>query len=177
MRTRALVMVAVLAGLVASSGLAAAASNAAPAFLHGRSIPLGDVHRYHCDDLHRGAIRCFTGAAARDRDVARQEQLLRGPVVGGGGGGAAIASVAYVTFYVDQNYGGSSFTASNTYSNLGDIGWNDTITSFKSLNGGHPEWWVDINFSGTVWQWVAGAQVANVGSSANDRFSSVQNVP
>jgi hypothetical protein len=57
------------------------------------------------------------------------------------------------------------------------IGWNDQISSFKSLNDGRPKWWRDINFAGTAWQWGAGAWTPYVGDGANDQFSSVANEP
>lgn len=52
------------------------------------------------------------------------------------------------------------------------------MTSFKSRNGGHPKFGSDANSSGVpAWQWPAGAQVPNVGNAANDRVSSIRNVP
>jgi hypothetical protein len=89
---------------------------------------------------------------------------------------AALATY-YVTFYEHASYGGASYTASQPISDLTAWGWNDHVTSFKSLNGQRPKWWENAGYSPPTWQWAAGAWVSNVGSAANDRFSSVANVP
>jgi hypothetical protein len=89
----------------------------------------------------------------------------------------ALASEPYATVYRDADYGGSSLTLFGSYSNLGVIGWNDAITSFKSLNGGRPRFYRDAGFGGVSWRWSAGAWVANVGSPANDSFTAVENDP
>jgi len=60
---------------------------------------------------------------------------------------------------------------------LGTIGWAHKISSFKSLNSGRPRWWAGASYTGTYWQWAAGAQVSYVGDGANDRFRSVKNLP
>ena len=39
------------------------------------------------------------------------------------------------------------------------------------------EWWRDINFGGTSWQWPTDTWVSYVGDNANDQFSAVANVP
>ncbi len=136
---------------------------------YGTPIAPGDASRYHCDDGSYPVIHCFDSAAERDADVAASAAF------------AASASVPpavfYVTFYTDANYGGSSFSASQSYSDLRWLAWNDRISSFKSLNDGRPEWWRDINFGGTTWQWPAGLWVSYVGDDANDQFSAVANVP
>lgn len=169
--------VAVLAtALIASSSsiTSAATPGGATAEYHGHQIALGEVASHHCHDLAYPVIRCFDSAAERDLDlivesVAVTTSRLLGP--------EPEPPTSYVTWYAAANYGGSSFTASQSYADLGVLSWNDSISSFKSLNGGRPKWWQGTNYTGTSWRWLAGAQVSYVGDSANDQFSSVQNVP
>jgi hypothetical protein len=138
--------------------------------LDGRPISLADVARYHCHDLVAGSYRCFATAAERDADLASVEASVTAEDFG------ALA-VIYVLAYEHSNYGGASIALSQPTPNLASIGWNDAVSSFKSTNGGRPKWWEHSSYSGTSWRWVASAWVAYVGDAANDRFSSVQNVP
>lgn len=82
-----------------------------------------------------------------------------------------------MTFYEHINYGGASYTTAQALADLRPMGWNDVVSSFKSLSGQRPKWYVDINSSPPTYQWSAGAWVADIGWSANDRFSSVRNIP
>jgi hypothetical protein len=84
---------------------------------------------------------------------------------------------SYVAFWEHANYGGYSFTASQSIADLRSYGWNDAITSFKSFSGQRPKWWEHVNYGTPSWQWATGAWVANVGEGANDTFSSVKNAP
>ena len=137
-----------------------------------RPIPLRAVGRYHCHDLDRPIIRCFRDPASRDRQVMR---LATG--VGTTPRPDTMLLDYYVTFYEHASYGGASYTTSGGLTNLADIGWNDVVSSFKSLNGLRPRWWEDAGYAGTAFMWSAGAQVSYVGDSANDRFSSVKKYP
>lgn len=159
-----------IAALIIASAAANAQGPTSLTAVHdGVGIPLANVSKYHCHDGVNAVIRCFDTAAERDADLIEE------------GGGEAQTGVPglvyYVTFYWDADYGGASFTASGSYSDLRLLDWNDAISSFKSLTGGHPKWWRDINFGGDFWQWSAGAWVPYVGNTANDQFSSVANVP
>lgn len=138
----------------------------------GQAIPLSEVAAHHCHDAAYPVIECFLTAADRDVDLASPEAadtLGAAPSVA--------TATNYVTWYDLTNYGGSSFTASTSYANLGAISWDNKISSFKSLNGGRPKWWQNTNFTGTTWRWLAGAQVPDVGAGAANQFSSVMNVP
>lgn len=121
---------------------------------------LADAPAAHCHDAVEGTLTCFRTPGARDDDVG-------------------VLSVAYVVMYVDAGYGGGSLTLTQPVPDLGVYAFNDVTTSFKSLNGGHPKFYADANYSigNGAWQWSAGAWVTNVGSGANDRFSSVKDVP
>ncbi len=131
----------------------------------GQAIPLSSVASYHCHDAAFPVISCFRSAAKRDASLSEQRA------------GNAAAPPLYVTVFAHENYGGSSFSASVSYSHLGILGWNDMITSFKSLNGQHPKFWHDAEYGLPAWQWAVGAWVPNVGPGANDKFSAMRNVP
>jgi hypothetical protein len=140
------------------------------AVLDGRSIPLKDVVNHHCHDLDAGVYRCFATEAERDADaLTTVDDELLGPL--------GTQGFTYAIAYAAINYGGSSLWISSSIPDLSTIGWNDVISSFKSTNGGRPKWWAAANYSGSSWQWIASAWVPYVGDSANDRFSSVKNVP
>lgn len=160
-------VMSVVAGPVAGSG-----DSDLRAELDGKSIPLAQIAQLHCHDGSHPVIECFDSAL--ERDVRLQVTINAsgdGPIPD------PPPPTSYVTWFDAINYGGSSFTASVSYADLGIFGWNDRISSFKSLNGGRPKWWRDTSFSGTAWRWPAGAWVANVGVDANDQWSSVANVP
>lgn len=162
-----------LIGLLATSlalspAGAAAKGNGAEAIqvvLDGARVTITGVSRFHCHDRDGVTLMCFRSERARDADLA----------TGNGGDGAD--SVAYVRMFADENYGGGSLTLTQPVSDLGVYIWNDVTTSFKSLNGGRPKFWADVGYTNGAWQWPTGAWVANVGSGANDQFSSVKNVP
>lgn len=155
-------------GVIWFGGPAMASNSGQPrASLQGASIPLREVGQHHCHNAKGLMISCFATSRARDRDLGRQRQAIA----------ANSMSVAYVTVYEHSYYGGASLTIFDPISHLGTLGWNDAISSFKSLNGQRPKWWPDTFYAGLPWQWAAGAWVSYVGNAANDRFSSVKNVP
>jgi hypothetical protein len=127
----------------------------------------------HCHDGAYPRVRCFATARMRDADAASviaSRPSSRTSDVG-------LAGAYYVTIYEHRDYGGSSLMLSQSHADLRDIGWNDAISSFRSAADGRPKWWNDVGYAGTSWHWSTGAQVSFVGSTANDRFSSVRNVP
>ena len=171
-RTLASIAAILVVSLVGAG--ATAATDGLSATYRGQEVALNDTAAHHCHDGDYPQIRCFDSAVERDLDLV--VQTARGAIALGPEPEPPPATY-YVTWYEAANYGGSSFTASASYSNLGVLGWSDRISSFKSLNNGRPKWWRDPNFAGTTWQWPAGAQVSYVGAGANDLFSSVANVP
>lgn len=155
---------------MAAGGLGAPATEAATGTLRatfrGARIPLREIRQHHCHNARHAVIRCFASSAERDQDLAGSRFAV-----------TAGTAVAYVTFFEHAYYGGSSLTVTEPIPHLGTLGWNDAISSFKSLNGQKPKWWPDTYYAGLPWQWGAGAWVSYVGDGANDRFSSVKNVP
>lgn len=146
-------------------------------------IELSDVGQYHCHDFDYPIIRCFQTELERDADAESMGLSSEVSVSGRTELSAALAvqlaatAVTYVRWYEHSNYAGASFWTANPLPDLTIIGWNDRISSFKSINGGHPKWWQDSNYNGPSSQWVTSAWVPYVGDTLNDRFSSVQNVP
>jgi hypothetical protein len=175
MRTTVGLVIVALAISGAFSTALAGGDNGPRAELGDRRLGLRDVSKYHCHDGDYPLIRCFSSENARDSDVG----LKSGDVTGSDGALASAATsttLFYVTFFEHAGYGGNSFTTSQSIPNLGAFGWNDRISSFKSLSGQRPKWWQHVDYGGTSWQWPAGAWVSNVGAP-NDTFSSVKNVP
>lgn len=156
--------------LTASSGGAAAASAGGPApvaYLGAQQIPLGSVARYHCHDRDYPVIRCFLTAAQRAAEEAAPGA--------GSGSNALPANPAsflspYVRWYRDANNSGPSFESYVYEADLASIGWDNQISSFTPLNGGHPLWWAGANRTGTKWDWGT-APMSTLGA-ANDQFSS-----
>ena len=164
----------VMAVIVLSAGLGAGASptsaasedGSARAVLDGLPIAIGDISRYHCHDRAFPLIRCFHDSASRDLDEQTAPALKQSAGLSG-------TVTPYVRWYADGGLLGPSFSASIPYANLGDVGWNDAISSFSTYPGGHPRWSQDIGSGGTHWDW-GFASVTYVGDAANDKFSSVE---
>lgn len=158
-----LAMAALLALSVASTATAGSPAGGPErrAELDGQPIALTDVARHHCHNRDLPLIRCFADAAERDRDmVARSAELAD--------------ATPFVTWYADANFvKPPSFTAYSSESDLSRYGWNDKISSFHVLNGGHPRWWQDAGNHGTWWDW-GSVSISYVGDGANDKFSSVE---
>ena len=160
MRSVVVILVLLVLALVAPSGAAAAGPRAE---LDGRSISISSVPNFYCHDLDYPVIRCHRSAAVLNADIERHLA------------GFAIPSTAwpYVMIYQDISLSGPYSALSNDYDNLSSIGWNDRISSFKSLNGYGGEFWTDAYRSGTRFGFAPGAIVMYVGDAFNDRFSSV----
>lgn len=159
------VLVPAMVGVIHPRSVHAAHPPESSATLDGRPIAMDEIPSYHCHDALWPEIMCFMSVAARETDLAERAQDM------------TLVADPYAIVYVDENYGGGSVTLFNSYPDLGAMGWDNVITSFKSLNGGRPKFWDGLNYTSTGWRWAAGALVPNVGSGANDKFSSVKNVP
>ena len=75
--------------------------------------------------------------------------------------------------YDNANYSGGSIYLSQDYADLGTIGWNDRITSFKVVNGGSGVFRWDAGPGGASYSFCCGSQVSNIGSTWNDQISAV----
>ena len=149
--------------------LAAPATPGVPAvYLGGQRIDSREAANFYCHDRDYPVIRCFRTPADR---AAEENGLAGAPeaAIVDSVGRASLLS-PYVRWYRDANFSGPSFEAYVYEPDLAAIGWDNLISSFTPLNGGHPLWWTGPNRSGTKWDWGT-ASVATLGS-ANDQFSS-----
>jgi hypothetical protein len=155
------------------------------AVLYGQPIPPIDVVNHHCHDLDAPIYRCFDTEKERDADAQVFIAAAASADLGDGGTLSlnaliqplSVLDFTYALAYVDSNYGGASLMVSSPTPDLGVLGWNNVISSFKSTNGGRPKWWSGTNYGGLSYQWGTSAWVPYVGDVANDTFSSVKNVP
>jgi len=153
--------IATLAPLGTVSG---SQSDAIRATLDGRPVATGDLWRYHCHDLAFPEVRCFSSASARDADA----MAIQNAVVA--------TSVAYVQWW-DNAYPTSSdgsWVASQPYSDLRTIGWNDRISAFTALNGRSGRFAEHIGITGRLYPFCCNTPVSYVGNDWNDVFSSVE---
>ncbi len=169
-RSRFVIAIAVL-GLAALPMTVSAAppTNGVPAvYLDGQRIDGREAANLFCHDRDYPVIRCFRTAADR---AAEAKGLAGAPdgTVAGSIGPASLLS-PYVRWYRDANFSGPSFEAYVYEPDLAAIGWDNQISSFMPLNGGHPLWWAGPNRTGTKWDWGT-ASAATLGA-ANDQFSS-----
>lgn len=163
-----------LLGLFAVGALPATVS-AVPArdgppvvYLGAQRIKPSETLDLYCHDRDYPVIRCFLTGEQRATEQVQ--------AAGGSEAAALTPTVSallspYVRWYRDANFTGPSFEAYLSEPSLAAIGWDNQISSFTSLNGGHPVWWSGPNQSGTKWDW--GTASAGVLGSANDQFSSV----
>ena len=163
-RLRVLAVGLVMTTLVAIAGsahpgatLGAERNRQLTATLDGKSIPLEDVGRYYCDDFSYPEIRCSSTPVLAE---ARAKLVT------------VLAAIDYVTIYDQSNYGGAFLHASQDYSALTFIGWNDRISSFKGRNSETGTFYVDWFYSGTSWGFCCNTQTPNLGIY-NNTFSSI----
>jgi hypothetical protein len=141
----------------------------------GRSIDPKLASHYFCHTRDYPVVRCFDSQQEVDDDIGLVE-----PVAPGGSSPLSPdfpdfpGGTAYTIAYWDINYGGSALTVYGAVWNLDPIGWNDSISSFKSVNCGVPRYYVDAGYSGVYWQNSCNTWSPNL-YAYNDTFSSVVN--
>lgn len=162
----AIVAIFALTGLPVPAA-AGTANSTTIAYFGAQRIALRDVAQFHCHDRDYPVVRCFLTP-----DERMSEEAI---VAAAEGPGVAPVGTAflnpYVRWYRDADFAGPSYEAYYAVPNLAAIGWDNLISSFTPLNGGHPLWWTGANQTGNKWDWGTAA-VGNLGS-ANDQFSSV----
>lgn len=146
---------------------------------------VGEQPTEHCV-LNTETGREVCVADARDLAAAVLEEtgyvLVYGDERASVAGDAAVAATYVLgTFYSYPSYGGSSraVSAANpcsagyaySYADLGSIGWNDDIDSFKSFNGCQTKIWENTGYNGASYGYVTNS--TDVGSMRN-RASSVR---
>ena len=152
--------------LVGSPAFPANADSGARATLDGQPLPLGQVGEYHCHDLYGPVITCY-------RTSAQLEAAVKG-VMDERDGTKGVAAVSYVRIFEHVDRQGASMYVSADYTNLGSIGWNDRISSFQSVNGGAGKFYHDAQMYGVYYTFCCGVIVGYVGSTHNDKFTSVE---
>lgn len=156
-RLAGLLMVAIL---TLTGGAPVASEGRLTAELDGRRIPLKTVSDFHCHDLAYPKITCFRSLAEAEADI-RHSLAARGTL-----------SLNYVRMYEDDQYQGASLAVSQGYPNLGTIGWNDRVSSFKVLNGGSGSFREHAGPEGASYPFCCANSVPDLGSW-NDVFSAV----
>lgn len=141
----------------------AAAAGLVRAELDGHAIPVSAIPDLYCHDLDYPVIRCFRSAEALESGTA---QALGSAPLGA-------TALPFVAIYQDIELSGPYSLLAADYDNLSSIGWNDRISSFKSLNGYGGRFWTDAVHSGRLVGFAPGAIVTYVGDAYNDSFSSV----
>jgi hypothetical protein len=153
--------------LLGTTGATAARPSPISATVGGTRIPLSRVGSLHCHDLESPVIRCFRTGRQLERAMARS--LARTPWRVGG---TTIQATAYVRVYEHNDLDGASMVLSSSYSNLGTIGWNDRISSYRVLNGGSGVFFPHAGHGGTGTSFCCDIEVYDLGAK-NDTFSSV----
>jgi hypothetical protein len=158
-----------ITGLSAGAMPAQAAIATLPATLDGAPATLGEATAFHCHDLGRTGLTCFHSAAARDRDAGR---ILSDRGRAGTLSPDGVTSTGYVVAYAAISYAGASVILSQDYANLGTIGWNDVISSYKVFVSPTGAFYENINYAGRFQRFCCFSNVPYVGDAYNDIFSS-----
>jgi hypothetical protein len=178
----AILLTGVPAQVIAASSLESIADDGTVVTAAYEGVPI-DPHtasRYFCHTRDYPAVRCFASQAEVDEDLGWVEPTAPGGTAASAASSSSDVSpdwpqgVAYSIAYWDINYGGSALTLFGALPNLGIIGWNDSISSIKSVNCGIPWYYIDANYGGIYWQNACNVWLPNLYSS-NDTFSSVVN--
>ena len=161
---------------------AAGAEDPAPgltATYYGQRIDPREASHHFCHTRDYPIVRCFDSQAEVDADLGWIE-----PTAPGQPGSAASQAAPtgllpdftgpYSIAYWDINYGGTALTLYVAIANLDSLGWNDAISSIKSVNCGIPRYWTNADYGGTYWQNGCNVWSPNL-YGQNDTFSSVQN--
>jgi hypothetical protein len=167
----AITLALLLATVSAAPGTARSGSTAQPllATLDGQQVPIAVAAQYHCHDLIAGQLTCFSSPEERDEAVA-----LLGPQGSTAAGETMpLSPNGYLMAYVDILYGGGSVVLSHDYDNLGDIGWNDRISSYRVYTSLGGVFYTNANLRGDYQSFCCFADVSYVGDFFNDKFSSI----
>lgn len=97
-------------------------------------------------------------------------------------GVVALASTVIGIFYENASYGGASYVASvsqngcygysHGYTNLGSIGWDNRISSFRSYSNCRTAIFANTNYGGSSYGYYTNSSY--VGSAMNDQASSIR---
>jgi hypothetical protein len=137
--------------------------------LDGVPIAPSGSSAYFCHDVDYPKIHCFR--SAENLAIALGTQISAG--TGGVMAALSAPSGTWVTVFSDASYAGSFAYLSHNYDRLGDIGWNDIISSFVVEVGFSGYFGQHVFGSGWHYDWCCYQNIPYVGSSYNDQFSSL----
>ena len=157
---------AAILALAATAPLTAAAEQASDAlaradglsaYLDGRRIKPEEVGNWYCQDFAYPIIECYS-------DPETLEDRAHSLLTAGTGD--------YVVIYDFTGYAGSYMYVSQNYTVLAVIGWNDRVSSMRSINAGAGNFHVDWFYGGSAYYFCCNNQYASLGGFDNT-FSSV----
>ena len=135
--------------------------------LEGRRISVSEIPDWFCHDVDYPQIHCYTTAAELETALDAAAASIEGLT-------GVLAPLPYVYIYGDAGTLGPAYGVTQVWEDLSWIGWNDRISSFKSVNGGFGHFATDAYNNGRLYPgFCCNAVVTYVGDSWNDQFSSV----
>ena len=169
-KVRTLLLVGALgAALTTLVPATVAADRGIRAVMDGKPITLEQARSLSCHDFDFPVLTCFATSQEMEAAAAAKAQAHTRQA---SGSVEYVTTTGYVIVYVDGAYGGASRAISQDYSYLGDIGWNDVISSLRSY-GASGRFFEHAPPSGLVYYFYSTTQVSYVGDIYNDKFSSV----
>lgn len=147
----------------------AAASRSMRVMLDGQPSTIAEAGGFYCHDLARSELHCFRTETARDRSV---DKVLAGRTAGGSLAPMGATSSGYVVAYAAISYGGNSVVLSQNYANLGSIGWDNIISSYKVFTSVTGKFFDNASYGGRYQPFCCYTNVSYVGDTLNDTFSS-----
>lgn len=168
------VFISLACGLVLSQALPSVAQAQSPevptlvADLEGTPIPATSAADYHCHDFDYPLIHCFSTSEALEASVSGWASGTDAADT------ASLLAVDYVRIYEFASHGGTSFIVSQDYSNLGTIGWNNRISSYRGLNLETGSFYTDTVYAGTIDSFCCNESVTSLSSTYDNQFSSVK---
>ena len=153
--------IAVLLAALASAPVSAA--DGLTATRDGTPITLAEARSLSCNDFEYPRITCFSTAGAA-RLTARTMATARVAAPAGS------AALSYVTVYEHAGYAGAFLMLSSNQAWLSSIGWNDRISSFKSV-GATGSFREDSPSGGFIYYFGPTTTAASLSGTYNDKFS------
>ncbi len=138
------------------------------ATLDSRPITMEQAAMLSCHDFDYPVMTCFETASelqAAARLRARVSTTSRGAT-------SQAAAAGYIVVFEHGAYAGAAQALSTNYSYLGNIGWNDKISSLKSY-GASGQFYEHAPGSGLVYYFGTTSQITYVGDTYNDKFSAL----
>jgi len=167
-KARFAVGVGVLLTMTALVAPSAAGAGGVRAVLDGAPISLERAGELACHDFDYPVLTCFETSA--ELEAVAAERAVKQSVLGTDA--TAASATGYIVVFEHGAYAGAAALLSSDYSYLGDIGWNDKISSLKSYGRvGH--FWEHAPDGGLIYYFFSTTRVPYVGDPYNDKFSAL----